>query len=70
MSSPWIAGVQGLSSQGVNRVTFLAYAGCLILAAVGLFLIGERVFRRIVTPQIADIFENVPPFNVTASVVL
>jgi uncharacterized protein len=36
----------------------------LIVGVACTFLIGERVFRRIVTPQIADIFENVPPFNV------
>ncbi len=36
----------------------------LIFGMIAVFLIGERVFRRIVTPQICDIFENVPPFNV------
>ena len=35
-----------------------------ILGVTAFFLAGDCIFRRIVTPKICDIFENVPPFNV------
>ena len=38
--------------------------GWLVVAGIVTFLIGERAFRWYVQPKIADIFENVPPFNV------
>ena len=37
-----------------------------ILGVTAFLLAGDHVFRRIVTPKICDIFENVPPFNVAA----
>ncbi len=37
----------------------------LILAFIVVALVVERGFRRFVSPKIRDIFENVPPFNVT-----
>lgn len=36
-----------------------------ILGVTAFLLAVDRIFRRIVTPKICDIFENVPPFNVT-----
>ena len=36
-----------------------------ILAFLTIALVIERGFRRFVSPKIRDIFENVPPFNVT-----
>lgn len=38
---------------------------CLLAGIIATFLVGERCFRAVVCPQIRDIFENVPPFNVT-----
>ena len=35
-----------------------------ILGMTAFLLAGDCIFRRIVTPKICDIFENVPPFNV------
>lgn len=41
--------------------------GWIVLGGVILCLAGERAFRWYVQPKIADIFENVPPFNVIPS---
>jgi pimeloyl-ACP methyl ester carboxylesterase len=38
--------------------------GCIIAGFLLTVLAGEIAFRRLVTPKIQSIFENVPPFNV------
>ncbi len=41
------------------------WIGCLVLGLIAAAVLADQTYRRLVAPKVRDIFENVPPFNVT-----